>query len=324
MKIAVVGAGVSGLMCARELARAGSSVHIFDKGRRPAGRLSTRRDSGVAFDHGAQYFTVRDPAFADAVARWRELRVVAPWAGRIVVLGEDPPSPPRPPTTRYVGVPTMSAIGRHLADGLDVRARVRIESIKRVGTQWRLRDDEARDVGDYEAVAVAVPSAQAVPLLAGAPDLGVAAARAAMAPCWAVMLVPESPLGLPFDGAFIHGQAVGWAARQDSKPGRAPIEAWVLHATAQWTKAHWEMPSSGVIDALCEAFAASAGISPIKVSRSTAHRWRYALPTLPTDSRCLVDSALKIGACGDWCGGPRLEGAYLSGIELARRLRQSV
>ena len=148
-----------------------------------------------------------------------------------------------------------------------------------------------------------------------------AAARAAMAPCWAVMLVPESPLGLPFDGAFIHGQAVGWAARQDSKPGRAPIEAWVLHATAQWTKAHWEMPSSGVIDALCEAFAASAGISPIKVSRSTAHRWRYALPTLPTDSRCLVDSALKIGACGDWCGGPRLEGAYLSGIELARRLR---
>ena len=48
-----------------------------------------------------------------------------------------------------------------------------------------------------------------------------------------------------------------------------------------------------------------------------AHRWMYAIPDNPLQQDCLFDPTTGIGACGDWCGGSRVEAAYLSGIALA-------
>ena len=60
MKILVVGAGISGCVCAHRLAEAGHDVTLVEKGRGVGGRMSTRRMSGARIDHGAQFFTVRD------------------------------------------------------------------------------------------------------------------------------------------------------------------------------------------------------------------------------------------------------------------------
>ena len=85
--VAIVGAGMSGLSCARQLVAAGFRVRLFDKGRGVGGRVSVRRsESGTVFDHGAQYFTVQDAAMAEQaeqVEHWTAARVVAPWKGRI-------------------------------------------------------------------------------------------------------------------------------------------------------------------------------------------------------------------------------------------------
>ena len=61
MQFAIIGAGMAGIACADALQAAGHAVAVFDKGRGPGGRMSTRRMETplgtVAFDHGAQYFT---------------------------------------------------------------------------------------------------------------------------------------------------------------------------------------------------------------------------------------------------------------------------
>ena len=71
LQVAVIGAGLSGLACARLLSEAGTRVRVFDKARGPGGRMATRRQGDLRFDHGAQYFTVRDPSFRRALEQWQ-------------------------------------------------------------------------------------------------------------------------------------------------------------------------------------------------------------------------------------------------------------
>jgi hypothetical protein len=113
-KIAVIGAGVGGLMCARGLHDHGLDVTVFEKSRGPGGRSATRRiESALQFDHGAQYFTCKDPRIARYVESWVQDGVVQPWLGRIASLkmGGFEASSDR---IRFVGTPAMSTIGRHL------------------------------------------------------------------------------------------------------------------------------------------------------------------------------------------------------------------
>jgi predicted NAD/FAD-dependent oxidoreductase len=55
-----------------------------------------------------------------------------------------------------------------------------------------------------------------------------------------------------------------------------------------------------------------------------AHRWMYAIPENPLERECLWDSEELLGACGDWCGGPRVEGAFLSGMAMAGSLLRDI
>ena len=86
---AVIGAGIAGLSCARALAASGVHVTVFDKSRGSGGRMSTRRGEGWACDHGAQYFTARDPLFQAELARWQAAGVAARWQPRLTVFDAD-------------------------------------------------------------------------------------------------------------------------------------------------------------------------------------------------------------------------------------------
>jgi len=122
------------------------------------------------------------------------------------------------------------------------------------------------------------------------------------------------------DGAFINDDPVlGWISRDASKPGRGADEAWVLHATRAWSMAHRDADGALIAAAMTRAFHGVIGSTPAPV-HAVAHRWLYALPDPVTAETALYDAALGLGAGGDWCGGPRIEGALLSGIALAGRV----
>lgn len=325
-RVAVVGAGVSGLVCARGLAADGHQVVVFEKSRGVGGRMSSRvTDGGWRFDHGAQYFTAGEDRFAGEVRGWIDAGAVAEWTGRIAVASAGAIDLKPHDKKRYVGVPDMREPCRRLAEGQDTRFRTCVVQLDRVGGGWRLLAEDAAPLGEFDSVVVSCPAPQAATLLAPSPPLARAASSAEMAGCWAVMAGFDAPLDLPFDGAFVHESPLSWVARNRSKPGRAgPAEAWVLHASSEWTAANLEREPAEVAPELVAAFFHSAGVPPIEPKHVVAHRWRYALPVEPLAERCLWDHGLRLGACGDWCGGPRVEGAYLSGLELAGRLREAL
>lgn len=139
--------------------------------------------------------------------------------------------------------------------------------------------------------------------------------------CLAAMLSFGRPLGLEFDGAFVHESGLSWVARNSSKPGReGAAEAWVVHAGPEWSDEQMELTPEQLLPRLTSLFWEATGLEPVEPTYATSHRWRYAIPPEPLSDRCLFDAELGIGVCGDWCAGPRVEGAYLSGLALAERV----
>jgi predicted NAD/FAD-dependent oxidoreductase len=314
---AIVGAGLAGLACARVLTEAGVAVRVFDKGRAPGGRLATRRAETadgrrLGFDHGAQYLTARGGTFAAILASH-----AVPWPAVADRAGA------------HVGAPGMSSLPRALAAGLDIAASRSVVGLERRGEGWAVShragdvarglppDGGAAEEAIVDAVAVAVPHAQAAPLLPGALAAELAAVR--VAPCWALLAAFAAPLAAP-DTLRPTGGPIAWAARDSAKPGRtAEAECWVVHAGPEWTRAHLEERPEAIAPLLLAALAERAGPLP-PVLHAAAHRWRYALVETPLGAPCLADPALRIGACGDWCLGPRAEHAWDSGAALAATL----
>ena len=93
-----------------------------------------------------------------------------------------------------------------------------------------------------------------------------------------------------------------------------------MHAGPDWSREHLERRSEETAPLLLAAFAAAIGIDLPAPSHLSAHRWRYALVERPLGESCIWDPALRLGLCGDWCLGPRVEAAYLSGRALAAAL----
>lgn len=324
-QIAVIGAGVAGLTCASNLARAGTSVVVLDKGRGPGGRISTRGGERFGFDHfrfdhGAPFFTARDERFVEAVAGWLDAGVVDRWRPRVMMaLGGRLQPDPRPHEF-LVGAPRMASLAEHLADGLDVRCSTEVAAVQREGDAWSLRDDGGTELLRAQRVVVTAPAPQAARLLAADPSLASQAARVEMVPCWSVMLGFGEPLPADFDAVFFGEGALGWAVREASKPGRPDTANWVLHGSDEWSSRHVDLDPQRVIDDLYAVFESYLDRALPEPVHSVAHRWRFARPDPGLGEGCLISNRTGMSAAGDWCSGPRVENAWLSGMELASKL----
>jgi photolyase PhrII len=343
-RVLVVGAGLAGAWCARTLADQGMEVTLVDKGRGPGGRTSTRRADGLAWDHGAQYFTFRSrhlQRFADA---WMHAGLLAKWHPRVRHMA---PSTSEQPDSRWlVAVPGNNALCAHLVSdaqqaGATVRFGVQLASLTREPESglWSAAPAEGEPLGPFDAVALAIPPANAGPLLtsAGLTDLAAHVSTVRMAPTWALMLAWDKapdPLAAADvlrwpapDTAASPDQPVAsplaWAARDRSKPGRSAgaSDTWVLHASHAWSAAHVDDPPEAVTEALLAALAQAVGAPLPPPQTAIAHRWRYAAVTAPCPESCLWH-ATGVAVGGDWCGAraSRVEGALLSGSAMAGRL----
>lgn len=321
----VVGAGLSGLVCARTLADSGVEVLVLDKGRAPGGRASTRREpGGRTFDHGAQFFTARGEWLARNVAQWEREGVVARWSPRAS------PAPggrsgPRSGETWWVGTPGMGSLAHHLARGLDVRTSSAVTSLAHRSGAWTV--EVAGVAHEAAGVVLALPAVQCVRLLGDASPVASAVAAEELDPCWSAMVAIGDPTepARPFDLIERDDGPLAWAAREASKPGRVAREGealWTVHASAAWSRAHLDDELEAVAAALSGALLAE--LAPLGMAgdlrHANAHRWRFARARTATHRGCFFDPARMLALCGDWLESPRIEGALTSGVAAATRV----
>ncbi len=315
-RIAVVGAGMAGLTCARHLSERGFLPSVFEKSRGLGGRLATRRaGEGIAFDHGAQYLTARSAAFRRAMRSALEAGAADRWqpdpAGGAAPDGDD----------WFVGVPAMNALVKPLAEGVDVRLSSEVAAIRRDGDAWRIVGPEDEAGGSFDVVVCTAPAPQAQKLLVSEPEAAAGLAGVSMAPCWSLMLRFVGAVDPGFDLRRAESEDLAWIARNGSKPGRDPgAGCWVVHASPDWSRRHLELDRDRAAALLVGLLPQALGFPLPEIEGAVAHRWRYARTTKPLGAPFLglADNSLFLG--GDWCLGARVECAFESGLAIAQAL----
>jgi renalase len=340
--IAVIGAGMAGVTCARTLAQAGHTVTVFEKSRGFGGRMATRQSPFGTFDHGVQYFTVRDPRFSQAITTTKA--PVRPWSANAVrvldALGRVAEAALPTHEAHWVATPGMNGLVRYWAQPLTQAGLVQLETrVTRIDrdalapSQWQLQTSGPGDAvhvySGFDAVILALPHAQASELLQHsnlAPAFTAKLQQVQVAPCWTLMLAyphaaqPSLPhLGPQWNAALSTHHRIAWLARESSKPSRDMIERWTVQASAAWSREHLEDDAPRVQAKLFKAFAEITGIRA-EPAHAQVHRWRYAKTETALGQSHLWDSKLGIGVCGDWCLGHRVENAFVSGLELALKV----
>ncbi len=315
-RIAIIGAGMAGLTCARQLTEHGFRPTVFEKSRGLGGRLATRRaGDGVAFDHGAQYVTARSATFRRALQDAADAGATAEWRPGL----DAGPAPTQ--DTWYVGVPAMNALVKPLAKGIDVRLTTEASAVRRERDAWQVVGPTG-DAGEpFDIVVCTAPAPQARRLLASEPAVAAALAEVEIAPCWALMLRFAAAVEASADVRRFEAGDIAWIARNGSKPGRVPgPECWVVHASPEWSRRHLELERERVAGMMVEMLPQAFGVPLPEIETALAHRWRFARTTAPLGAPFLsfAEGTLFLG--GDWCLGARVECAFESGRAIAREL----
>ncbi|MCC5835701.1 MAG: FAD-dependent oxidoreductase [Opitutales bacterium] len=315
----VIGAGISGLLCATELQRAGRSVRVLDKGRGFGGRMATRRLAGGRLDHGAQYFTVRDPLFQNYVDEWLAAGVVREWFRKLTDSTNSAGHP------RYCGSEGMTDAPKHLAKSLDVRRSEQAVRLIRNGAEW-----EVRTLADHSFKAghliITAPLPQALALLDTSGLDYAGAKRGALGQVryqrgLATLAILDGPSGLPMPGGLMLRESpLSWIADNQIKGISPEVVAVTLHSDAEFADQHWDSPDE-VRGPLM--LAAAKSLIQSRVLEYSCHRWGFTRPINPWPELTFSNPNLGYTLAGDAFGGERVEGAALSGLAAAAGLLES-
>ena len=326
--VLIIGAGLSGLMAAQALQGSGHRVVILEKGAQVGGRLATRALGPGLADAGAQFFTVRTAAFQHYVDSWQAAGLVFAWStgwsdGSLLADGAQVVNDDYP---RYAIHGGMQALARHLAalacqQGVTIHTDQPVTAITQHAGQWQVTVAKGESYS-AQTVILTPPVPQTLALLhAGGVPLA-ATDRAALerivyAPCLCGLFWLEGDIRLPAPGAIQRpGTDLSWVADNQRK-GISPNATLItVHAGPTYSSRHTDTPD----DELLATFQAS--LQPfmqgkIVLREAQLQRWRYALPTVTHPVRYLLAQdlpALYFG--GDAFGGPRVEGAALSGLAI--------
>ncbi len=323
----IVGAGLAGLSAARVLHKAGKRILILEKSRGVGGRMATRRIDDCVYDHGAQFFTVRDERFLAASEEWLLAGAATQWTAGGFAVDSGAPADGFP---RFRGAPTMTGPAKYLARDLPLQGNVAVASVTPADCGWRAVDSTGAQF-HARSLLLTAPAPQSLALLrAGgfdlpAPDLE-ALTAIQYAPCIAVLARLAAPSRLPAPGALQFElaapdapeveRALAWLCDNQQK-GISPSPAVTLHATRQHSRRHLEAPETAAALMLSEA----RPFLGVDVLDYTTHRWRYSVAETLHPARCLVaDVDAPLLFAGDGFGLPRVEGAFLSGLAAAGAL----
>lgn len=315
MRVVVVGAGVAGLVAARALA-ADQDVVVLDKGRSVGGRLATRRIGDAVLDHGAQFFTVRTDAFRTQVADWLERDVASVWCHGF--SGNDG-------YPRYMGVRGMTSLAKELATGLDVRCSTMVFSIRPGDDCWHVVIDDGTIVpADAIVLTSPVPQSWALLMESGV-EVSAALTKVEYERTIGLLAVLDGPSAVPAPGGVQldpHDSTATFAFIADNaQKGISQVPALTLHATVPFSHTRWDDPTDDVRDDLLAA--AAPWIGGASVVEAQVKKWRFATPVEPwPDPCCALPGGIVLA--GDAFAGPKVEGAFTSGLAAAAAVRAFV
>ena len=339
-RVAVVGGGIAGLTCARELRLRGCDPVVFEANDRLGGRCSSRITRVGLFDDGAQCISGATRLAVHVVQAPGELAALHPWTvaatpaeeernNKVWKKDEDETDVTR--TLKLmgaVGVPSMVALADGLARPLHVRLNKPIVQARRRGTSWALSSSAGEIDEDFQALVLALPAPLAMPLVRESSELTAALRAVRFRSRWVLMLGSERPVPLPGYREF-QGSPIERVAAMHSKPGRlaSGAQRWFVEADERWSLQHAHEDAEIIADLLLENFRAHAG-RMVTPNFLQAYEWRNAFVEMPATpprrTECLWDDKVQLGVCGDSVVPSQVDRVHRSGVDMARAVAEGL
>jgi renalase len=333
-RVAVVGGGIAGLTCARELVTRGCDPVVFEASDRLGGRCSTRSTDVGLFDDAAQCITGATQLAALAVHRPGELAALHPWT-----IAGTPAEDERNSRTwnknvdesnitrtlklmGAVGVPSMVALANAVARPLDVRLHAPILRARRRGKRWILVGPAGEIDENFDALVLAIPAPLAMPLVQASARVADALRAVRYLSRWVLLLGSERPVCLPGYREF-EGSPIERVAAMHTKPGRVTVgpQRWFVEAGQRWSTQHEHVDAETVAELLLDNFREHAGRT-VMPNFLRAVQWRHAFVQTPAATRgrteSLWDNDARLGVCGDSVVESRVDRVHRSGADMAR------
>ena len=321
MDVVVVGAGLSGLTAARALLHDGHTVQVLDKGRGVGGRLATRRIGDATIDHGAQFFTVRGVAFRETVDAALDATVAAVWCHGFSADDGYP---------RYFCPGGMTSLAKWLAAevvalGGAIHTETRIAAVGAAESSWQLTVDEGPSV-DADAVILTPPVPQTLELLReGGIDIAepmrASLETIAYKPTLAVLATLDGPSAIPPPGGVqLTEDDLFTFITDNEQKGVSATPAVTLHVNGTVSAQRWDEDRTVVLADLLES--ARPWFGDASVVEAQLMAWKYAGPFTPYPDACAVVAATPgpLVLAGDAFAGPKVEGAFNSGLAAAEAI----
>jgi renalase len=322
--IAVIGAGLAGLTCGKQLQERGQRVIVLDKSRGVGGRVATRRLHDTKADHGLPYWENQGELSQGILQTLQQQGVVKLWLEQVEELnaGELTSAPQK----AYIAEDGMNAIAKYLAQDLTLLKQHRVTQIQGDST-WQLSHTASDETLSADIVILAIPAPQAYDLLHPLPlslDWLSQLKSVTYNPCLTLMAGYTSSFNLPWRALRVQHSDLAWIALDSSKRPLDAPPVFVYHSTPEFAQQYLEAteldPAGKYLLAVAEDLLGVGFASP---NWFQVHRWRYATPREPLSASFLAtQTPLPLICCGDWCGGTGIESALQSGELAAQQVQR--
>ena len=311
---------MTGLMAATKLKELGVQSVLIDKGRSVGGRMATRRIDSALFDHGAQFFTIRSETFRHHVTGWMKKGIVQEWCRGFT--GDSADGHPR-----YIGTTGMNNIAKFLSRDFTIILNERVLFLDYRNNKWQLLSDHENSY-EGDGLILTPPVPQMISLIQSGNLREDRRFEAELEyinydSCIALLALVDSPSPFPKPGALkLSGEPIAWMADNQIKGISANGPAITIHAGPDFSRKYWEMDDKTITQNLM--YIASDWVKT-KFNTYQLKKWRFSQPRVVHEKRSVFfNDPLPIALAGDAFGGPRIEGAALSGLAAAEAIASSL
>ena len=325
-KIAIIGAGISGLNLASNLSKI-ADVKIFEKARGVGGRMATRYfndgENYYQFDHGAQFFKANSKIFRDFLKEFEDINVVSRWNANFVEIDGKEITKSRiwnDKNYHFIGTSKMNQlckeIAAELSDKVEINLNCQISKIVVKDNKVSIFDGNQSFINDFDFVISAIPVQQFIDIADDKVNYKNDLKNIKMLPCYSLMLSLAEYVKIDFDAALVKNSKISWITKESSKINR-PDLAFTILSSNLWAQENIDNNKEDVAEQLVAEFSRIINIKP-EIKHQNLHLWRYAnSKNNYSNNKFYIDYQSNVASCGDWCIKGFVEAAFMSSFYLA-------
>ena len=319
MDFCVLGSGIAGSTIANLLSKK-YSVHVFDKAKGPGGRSSNKRlNKKLSFDHGVQYISPKTKKFKNFTLKLIKKNILKKWDGNHL----DFTFQNKKDSKKFIGEKANNALCKYYLKGVKLSFASQIIKIEYKKYFWEIMlCDSSKH--QFKGLILTCPFPQLKKLARKYLDKKVSNLKVQMQPNITVMLAFKNQAAVPISSIKFDDEVLTWAANENSKKRfKSNLNLWTLQASLKWSKKTINKYKNDktIMNQLISRFIKLTGFEKRKIVHKKIHGWKYSYNYQKTPLSSSWNKKFQLGICGDWFGGPKVENAWLSAIDLAKKIK---